>query len=105
MSKREAFEDSETEAAPTHERWRLDKHIPIALIVTILGQGAWIVWWGSAMQHSIQDHERRIVVQETSKTSERMAVVESQLKATQELQLAMDRKLDRILDGQRGVKP
>ncbi len=80
------------------ERWRVDKHIPVALILTLIGQGAGIIWWGSSMQHAIQDHERRIVAQETTKTSERMAVVESQIKASRELQIEMNQKLDRLLD-------
>jgi hypothetical protein len=31
------------------ETWKIDRHIPLALIVTVLLQGAMIVWWGSGV--------------------------------------------------------
>lgn len=83
--------------------WRIDRHIPIALILTMLGQLVGVVWWGSSMQHALSDHERRIGAQETGKVTERMAVVESQMRASQELQQEMNRKLDKLVDRQGGV--
>lgn len=85
-------------------RWRIDKHIPLALILTILGQGAGVVWWGSQIQQTVADHERRIAVQESTKIAERMAVMEIQMKDAKELQLEMNRKLDRIISGERGQR-
>lgn len=79
------------------DRWKLDKHIPIAIILCILGQGAMGVWWISGLQHSVQDHEKRLAVYESTKISERMAVVESQILASRELQVEMNKKLDVIL--------
>ena len=73
------------------DRWKLDKHIPVAVIFTIVAQGLAGVWWVSGLQHSVQDHERRLV-------AERMAVVEVQLSDSRELQLEMNRKLDRLVD-------
>lgn len=80
------------------DRWKLDKHIPVAVIFTIIAQGAALVWWVSGLQHSVQDHEKRLVAQEAAKISERMAVVEVQMRDSRELQLDMDRKLDKIVD-------
>ena len=40
--------------------WHLDKKVPIALIVTVLMQGAGTVWWASGMSHDADDHRRRI---------------------------------------------
>lgn len=84
--------------------WRIDKHIPLALIVTILGQGAGVVWWGSQVQQQVADHERRLVTQESAKVGERIAVIEAQMKDSKELQLEMNRKLDRIMSGDRGIQ-
>lgn len=78
--------------------WQLDKHIPIAVIFTIILQGVALVWWVSGLQHSVQDHERRLVIQEAAKITERMAVVEAQMRDSRELQIEMNRKLDKILD-------
>ena len=91
---------------PTHledekdedQKWKLDRHIPLALIFTILGQFAYMVWWISGTQNQMQDHEKRIVAQESSKVAERMAVVEVQIRASRELQIEMNQKLDRLLD-------
>lgn len=80
------------------DRWKLDKHIPVAVIFTIVAQGLAGVWWVSGLQHSVQDHERRLMAQEAAKVAERMAVVEVQLRDSRELQLEMNRKLDRLVD-------
>lgn len=85
-------------AEQNDNRWKLDKHIPVAVIFTIVAQGAAGVWWVSGLQHSVQDHEKRLVAQEAAKISERMAVVEVQMRDSRELQLDMNRKLDKIVD-------
>lgn len=92
------MEDQRTPEA----RWQIDRHIPVALIVTMIGQLVGVVWWGSSIQHSLTDHERRLSAQETGKVSERMAIVETQIRNSQELQLEMNRKLDKIIDRQTG---
>jgi len=78
--------------------WKLDKHIPVAVIFIIVVQGIAGVWGLSALQHSVQDHERRLGAQEAAKIAERMAVVEVQMRDSRELQLEMNRKLDRLMD-------
>jgi len=78
--------------------WKLDKHIPVAVIFAIAVQGIAGVWWLSDLQHSVQDHERRLVAQEAAKIAERMAVVEAQMRDSRELQLEMNRKLDRLVE-------
>ena len=77
--------------------WKLDKHIPIAVIVAIMAQGIGGIWWATGLGHSIQDHERRLSIQESAKIAERMAVVEIQMRDSRELQLEMSRKLDRLI--------
>lgn len=87
-----------TMAEQNDNRWKLDKHIPVAVIFTIIAQGVALVWWVSGLQHSVRDHEKRLVAQEAAKISERMAVVEVQMRDSRELQLDMNRKLDKIVD-------
>ncbi len=83
----------------SENRWQLDKHIPVAFIVAFIAQGATAVWWVSGLQYKLQDHERRITTTETTRISERMAVVETQLKDSRDIQLEMNRKLDKLVSG------
>ncbi len=39
--------------------WKIDRHIPLALIVTVLLQGAVIVWWGSGMDSRLATETAR----------------------------------------------
>lgn len=90
---------------PQPTRWQLDRHVPVALIITMLGQVLGVVWWGSGLQHAVSDHERRLTAQETYKVAERMAVVESQIRYSQELQVEMNRKLDKLIERQNATRP
>lgn len=79
-------------------KWQLDRHIPVAFIVGLLLQAAGAVWWGSKMESKQQDLERRMQLQEAAKTEARMSVLEEQLRASKEIQNAMNTKLDRLLE-------
>lgn len=85
--------------------WVLDKHVPLTVIFAVVMQTAAGIWWVSNLQHSVQDHERRMLSLEASKIAERMAVVEVQLRDSRDLQLEMNRKLDRLMDARdlRGI--
>jgi hypothetical protein len=41
------------------ETWKIDRHIPLALIVTVLAQGAMIVWWGSGVDTRLTQETSR----------------------------------------------
>jgi len=46
----------------TEERdvsWKIDRHIPLALIITVLLQGGVIVWWGSGMDSRLATETAR----------------------------------------------
>ena len=90
------------EKAKTH--WQIDKHIPLALILTVLftfaGQWTIAVRWGSTIEYRQTDFERRITVQETNKVAERMAVIEAQQRQAAEVQNQIIQKLDRIIEAQ-----
>jgi hypothetical protein len=83
----------------SENRWQLDKHIPVAFIFAFTVQGVAAVWWFSGLQYRLQDHERRISITETTRISERVAVMEAQLRDSREIQLEMNRKLDKLVGG------
>jgi hypothetical protein len=74
--------------------WYVDKRIPLGLILAFLFQGSAIIWYAASQSAKVDDHERRIVIQETalvgpSGISERLTRVE-------EKQSAAQKSLDRI---------
>lgn len=42
------------------EHWHLDKKVPLALILAILGQTLMGVWWAAGMAARVEQHEREI---------------------------------------------
>lgn len=57
------------------DTWRLDKHIPLAFLFGILIQTGGAIWWASAVNNTLNDHDRRIVAVESFAKS---AALESQ---------------------------
>lgn len=47
------------------EPWRVDKNIPITLIVVLILQTGTFITWAAKLDASVADHERRILVGET----------------------------------------
>jgi hypothetical protein len=45
--------------------WKLDRHIPIAVIFTMLAQGAMIVWWGAGIDNRLSQETERNDRQDT----------------------------------------
>ena len=42
------------------QHWHLDKKVPIALIFAIFLQAVAVVWWGSGINASIDEHARAL---------------------------------------------
>ena len=59
------------------QRWEIDRHVPIALIVTILVQGAGIVWWAASISDRVAHIERH--VERTSGQADRLTRVETKV--------------------------
>lgn len=57
-----------TDMAQNRESWHLSKSVPVTLIVTLLVQGAAIIWAASAGFQSIEENSRRIVATEVRVT-------------------------------------
>lgn len=86
------------------EKWRIDRNISIAIIVMLLVQFSGVVYWGASMQYTMADHERRLINQETSRSAERMASIEARMQSYSDLQIEMNRKLDKLIDRELYVK-
>lgn len=44
--------------------WHLDRHIPIALVITIIAQTGGAFWWASAVTNRLDGQERRLALAE-----------------------------------------
>jgi hypothetical protein len=60
-------------------RWQIDKHIPLALIMTIVLQTATIVWWAAGINHEVADLKQRALSASTQ--PERIVRLETRLDA------------------------
>jgi hypothetical protein len=64
---------------PNGRRWQIDKHIPLALILTIVLQTATIVWWAAGINHEVADLKQRALSAATQ--PERIVRLETRLDA------------------------
>ena len=48
--------------------WHLDKKVPIALIVVLVGQAVTGIWLAARLQNQVEDHDRRLVGLEGSQS-------------------------------------
>lgn len=79
--------------------WKLDRHVPVALVVTILLQtGAALTWSGAAAER-LTALERRS--SRTDEMVERTARLEEQSKAMRASLMRIEEKLDRVVAGRR----
>lgn len=91
---------------PEAEPWHLDRHIPIALILAIIGQTAGAVWWASTISSTQADQGRRIGVLETGKaedaradrdSADRLARIEERQRASQDSLIEIKQQLNLLL--------
>jgi hypothetical protein len=83
--------------------WTLDKHIPVAVVLTILVQTGGVIWWGARLDSHVSNHEVRIVqlekaAQERLGTYERIVRLEAQQEATARQLLRLEEVLGRLED-------
>lgn len=77
--------------------WRIDKHIPIALIFAIAIQTASGIWWASSISNRVTENERRLLA--LASADRRIAVLESQIGNIDRTLQAINSKLDRVIEG------
>lgn len=64
------------------EHWRVDRHIPVALICTLILQTAGAVWWASQLQSRVTELERVNV--STSSQADRLVKLETRFESVLE---------------------
>lgn len=73
------------EIQPSDRKWHLDRRVPLALILTIVGQTAVGVWWASSINERVNVLEQAKI--EAAKASpvqaDRLTRVESKMESVQ----------------------
>lgn len=82
-----------TDSAVEKEHWSVDKKVPIALIVAILGQTGAFVWWGATMSARVDILER-----DNAKLERRVESGESAARGVSERLVRVEEKSSTILD-------
>jgi hypothetical protein len=49
-----------TQDRRTENRWQLDRHIPVALIVTVIVQTGALVWYARGLDIAVAQHEKEL---------------------------------------------
>ena len=80
------------------QHWKLDKRVPLELILASVAQTAAGVWWAATVSTRVDVAERRVAILETndiklSDTAQRAAEALAAIRASQD---AMRAQLDRI---------
>lgn len=84
------------------EKWKLDKHIPVAVIVAILVQTSGAIWWAATVTTRMDDMDRRIdtnaiTINQSRIVLERMSRVEERVDGLKEQTNRIENKLDRAI--------
>lgn len=79
--------------------WKLDRHIPVALVVTILLQTGIALMWSGAAAERLSTLEGRSA--RTDEVIERTARLEEQSQAMRASLARIEEKLDRVVAGRR----
>lgn len=70
-------------------RWQLDKHVPVAVILAVVVQTGSILWWGAKVDSrvaAIEEHIRKEEIKSMAASlPDRMARIEVQQKYTYDL--------------------
>jgi len=91
---------------PASEPWHLDRRVPIALILAIIGQTAGAVWWASTISGAVADHARRVALLEAGKvedaradrdSADRLARIEERQRASQDSLTEIKQQLNLLL--------
>ena len=79
-------------------RWRIDKHIPLALVYLLIAQFLGATWMAAQVLGKIDSQEKRISVIENQRVSERLVTLESQMGDTKSLVQRVDANLQRLIE-------
>lgn len=79
-------------------RWRIDKHVPLALVYLLVAQFLGATWMAAQVLGKIESQERRITVIEAQRVGERLVSLESQVADTKSLLQRVDANLLRLIE-------
>jgi hypothetical protein len=76
----------------TQPKWKVDRSVPVALIVGMMVQTAGIVWWAASTTSRVE------VLEKTQVTAERVARIEEQNMSLREVLIEVKSDVKRLLD-------
>jgi hypothetical protein len=74
--------------------WHLDRRIPVAFVIYLFVQAAGFGWWASGVQSEIANH--RSAIASLQHKSDRIAVIETELKHISKTLEKMVEKVERL---------
>jgi hypothetical protein len=83
----------------TETKWKMDRSIPVALILAVLIQSGGVIWWASGLSKDAETSKDRILKLEQSQvTAERVGRIEEQNARTREDLTEIKADIKRLLD-------
>jgi len=81
--------------------WHIEKKVPVAIVLSMVLQGAGLIWWANGITKDSQEHSRRLAQLEAQRAEQRLTVLESQMIDSRGSLLRIENKLDRLIEGRR----
>lgn len=78
--------------------WHIEKKIPVAIVFSMLVQGAGLIWWANGITKDNQEYARRIAQLEAQRAEQRLTVLESQMIDSRGSLSRIEGKLDRLIE-------
>jgi hypothetical protein len=80
----------------TQSGWKIDKHIPVAVIITIIMQTFGVIWWAAGIDGRISAIEK-MNLEERTKTIERdIPVIREKINNIEKSTDRIEKKLDKL---------
>lgn len=81
--------------------WHIEKKVPVAIVLSMVLQGAGLIWWANGITKDNQEFARRIAQLEAQRAEQRLTVLESQMIDSRGSLSRIEGKLDRLIEGRR----
>lgn len=81
--------------------WHVEKKVPVAIVLSMVLQGAGLIWWANGITKDSQEHSRRLAQLEAQRAEQRLTVLESQMIDSRGSLTRIENKLDRLIEGRR----
>lgn len=99
---------------PVEDAWHLDKKVPVAIIVVLIGQFLLGLWFIAKLDSKVEEQAARlarteaqvvVIDREARDFGNRMVRIEEKSSATLSLLQAIEQRLERVLNGRRNDLP